>query len=226
MKKFQLFIKRAFDLAVSLILLVILTVIPVMIVVPILIKLTSKGPAVFTQDRMGKDGKVFKIYKFRTMLIPEESYDKDGNQLEPKQRITKVGSFLRKTSIDELMQLFNILNGTMSIVGPRPTLPYQAERYNERQKRRHEMRPGITGWAQVNGRNELTWTEKLEYDVEYIENFSLGFDIKILFKTVAVVLKRDGIAFEKNDAINAKTVEPAAEVAAQAQEQKEEVVQK
>ncbi len=222
MKKFQLFIKRAFDLTVAVILLVILTVIPVMIVVPILIKLTSKGPAVFTQDRMGKDDKVFKIYKFRTMLIPEESYDKDGNQLEPKQRITKVGSFLRKTSIDELMQLFNILNGTMSIVGPRPTLPYQSERYNDRQRRRHEMRPGITGWAQVNGRNELTWTEKLEYDVEYIENFSLAFDIKILFKTVAVVLKRDGIAFEKNDAINAKTPEPAA----QTQEQKEEIVQK
>lgn len=204
MRNLQLFIKRAFDLIVSLILVVILTVIPVLIVIPIVIRLTSKGPAVFTQDRMGKDGKVFKIYKFRTMLIPEESYDKDGNMLEPKQRITKVGSFLRKTSLDELMQLFNVVNGTMSFVGPRPTLPYQSERYNERQKRRHEMRPGITGWAQVNGRNELTWTEKLEYDVEYIEKFSLGFDIKVMFKTVFVVLKRDGVAFTKNDAITEK----------------------
>lgn len=207
MRKFQLFIKRAFDLTVSVILLLILIVIPVMIIVPILIKLTSKGPAVFTQERMGKDGKVFKIYKFRTMRIPEESYDKDGNMLEPKQRITKVGSFLRKTSLDELMQIFNVINGTMSFVGPRPTLPYQSERYNERQKKRHDMRPGITGWAQVNGRNELTWTEKIEFDVEYVEKFSLWFDIKILFKTVAVVFKQDGIAFTKNDAINAKEPE-------------------
>ena len=204
MRKFQLFIKRAFDLVVSIMLLLFLIAIPVMIVVPILIKLTSKGPAVFTQERMGKDGKVFKIYKFRTMRIPEDSLDENGNMLEPKQRITKLGAFLRKTSIDELMQIFNIINGTMSFVGPRPTLPYQAERYNDRQKKRHDMRPGITGWAQVNGRNDLTWSEKLEYDVEYIEKFSIGFDIKIMFKTVAVVFKQDGIAFTKDDAINAK----------------------
>ena len=209
MRKFQLFLKRAFDLTVAIVALLVLTVIPVMIVIPIAIKLTSKGPAVFTQERMGKDGKVFKIYKFRTMRIPEDSYDENGNMLEPKQRITKIGRLLRKTSLDELMQLFNIINGTMSIVGPRPTLPYQSERYNERQKRRHEMRPGITGWAQVNGRNDLTWSEKLEYDVEYIEKFNLLFDIKILFKTVGVVFKQDGIAFTKNDVINAKT--PAAE---------------
>ena len=216
MRKFQLFIKRAFDIVVSITLILLLIAIPVLIVVPIVIRLTSKGPAVFTQERMGRNGKVFKIYKFRTMRIPEDSYDENGNMLEPKQRITKVGAFLRKTSIDELMQLFNIVNGTMSFVGPRPTLPYQAERYNERQKRRHEMRPGITGWAQVNGRNDLTWSEKLEYDVEYIEKFSLWFDIKIMFKTVGVVFKQDGIAFTKDDAINAKTqpVEPAAEEAA------------
>lgn len=210
MRKFQLFIKRAFDIVAALVLVLILIAIPVLIVVPIIIKLTSKGPAVFTQDRRGKDGKIFKIYKFRTMRIPEDSYDENGNMLEPKQRITKVGAFLRKTSIDELMQLFNIINGTMSFIGPRPTLPYQSERYNERQQRRHEMRPGITGWAQVNGRNDLTWSEKLEYDVEYIEKFSLWFDIKIMFKTVAVVFKQDGIAFTKDDAINAKVpVEPA-----------------
>lgn len=208
MRKFQLFIKRAFDLTVSLMLLILLIVIPVLIIVPILIKVTSKGPAVFTQERVGKGGKVFKIYKFRTMLIPEESYDKDGNMLEPKQRITKVGAFLRKTSIDELMQLFNIINGTMSFVGPRPTLPYQVERYSEHQRKRLNMRPGITGWAQVNGRNDITWGEKIEYDIEYIENFSLWFDIKIFLKTVAVVFKQEGIAFTKDDAINAK--EPAA----------------
>ena len=204
MRKFQLFIKRAFDLTVSIILLLCMIVIPVMIVIPILIKLTSKGPAVFTQDRVGKDGKIFKIYKFRTMLIPEESFAPDGRQLEPKERITKVGRFLRKTSLDELMQIFNVINGTMSFVGPRPTLPYQVENYNEHQKKRMLMRPGVTGWAQVNGRNDLTWSEKIEYDIEYIENFSLWFDLRIYFRTVAVVLKQDGIAFTKEDAINKK----------------------
>jgi lipopolysaccharide/colanic/teichoic acid biosynthesis glycosyltransferase len=204
MRNFQLFIKRAFDIVAGCIIVLLLTVIPVLIVVPILIKATSKGPAVFTQDRVGKDGKVFKIYKFRTMLIPEESLDKDGNQLEPKQRITKVGRILRKTSIDELMQIFNVIGGTMSFVGPRPTLPYQVERYSEEQKRRHNMRPGITGLAQVSGRNNLSWSEKIEYDVEYIDKFSLWFDIKILFKTVAVVFKKEGIDFVKHDAITSK----------------------
>ncbi len=209
MRAFQLFIKRAFDLTVSIILLLFMIAIPILIIIPIVIKLTSKGPAVFTQERIGKNGKIFKIYKFRTMKIPEESLDENGNQLEPKKRITKVGSFLRKTSLDELMQIFNVINGTMSFVGPRPTLPYQAERYNERQRKRLDMRPGITGWAQVKGRNDLTWSEKIEYDVEYIENFSLWFDIKILLKTVAVVFKADGIAFTKEDAITAKTTDAA-----------------
>ncbi len=123
MKRFNLFVKRMFDIVASAGILIALIVIPVLIVIPILIKLTSKGPAVFTQDRVGKDGKIFKIYKFRTMLIPEESFAPDGRPLEPKERITKVGRFLRKTSLDELMQLFNVMNGTMSFVGPRPTLP-------------------------------------------------------------------------------------------------------
>lgn len=206
MRKIQLFIKRAFDLTVSVIALIFMIIIPIMIVIPILIKLTSKGPAVFTQERVGKDGKIFKIYKFRTMLIPEESFAPDGRPLEPKERITKVGRFLRKTSLDELMQIFNVINGTMSFVGPRPTLPYQVENYSEHQKKRMCMRPGITGWAQVNGRNDLTWSEKIEYDIEYIEKFNLWFDIRIYFKTVAVVLKQDGIAFTKDDAINAKPI--------------------
>jgi len=199
MRKFNLFIKRAFDLVASLVLIIILTVIPVLIVVPILIRATSKGPAIFTQDRVGKDGKVFKIYKFRTMRIPEDSLDENGNELSPKERITKVGRILRKTSIDELAQLFNIVEGTMSIVGPRPTLPYQIENYTERQHRRHEMRPGVTGWAQVNGRNDLSWTEKIEYDIEYIDKFNFFFDIKILFKTISVVFKGKGIEFTKTD---------------------------
>lgn len=210
MRMLQLFIKRAFDITVSLLAILFLIAIPVLIVIPLVIKLTSKGPAVFKQERVGKNGKIFKIYKFRTMRIPEDSLDENGNQLEPKKRITKVGAFLRKTSLDELMQLFNILGGSMSFVGPRPTLPYQVERYNERQKTRHNMRPGITGWAQVNGRNDLAWSEKIEYDVEYIEKFSLWFDIKIFFKTVGVVLGQKGIAFHKNDALNGKKPAPEA----------------
>ena len=215
MRKCQLFIKRAFDIIASFTLIVLLIAIPVFIVVPILIRLTSKGPAVFTQERVGKNGKIFKIYKFRTMRIPEDSLDENGEILSPKERITKVGRFLRKTSIDELMQLFNILGGSMSFVGPRPTLPYQTERYTEEQKKRHDMRPGVTGWAQVNGRNDLTWTQKIEYDVEYIEKFSLWFDIKIFFRTVGVVFGMKGIAFTKDDAINAKepVKEPATVVA-------------
>lgn len=212
MRSVQLFIKRAFDIIASAIMIIILTVIPVLIVVPIAIKLTSPGPAVFVQDRVGKDGKIFKIYKFRTMdLPPKDSYVKDGvlyqangELLRSETRITKFGAFLRKTSLDELMQLFNILNGTMSFVGPRPTLPYQVEQYSDEQRRRLEMRPGVTGWAQVNGRNDLTWTEKIRFDIDYIDRFNLWFDIKILFMTVGTVLGGKGIAFNKYDDLTAR----------------------
>ena len=213
MKKFQLFIKRAFDIVVSFLMIVVLIAIPVLIIVPILVKLSSKGPAVFVQERMGKGQKVFNIYKFRTMRLPPEGtysvdgklYKPNGELLEPSStRITKIGAVLRKTSLDELMQLFNILNGTMSFVGPRPTLPYQVENYTEEQKRRFEVRPGVTGLAQVSGRNGLTWTEKIQYDIEYVDNFSLWMDIKILFKTVAVVFKKEDIAFVKEDSITSK----------------------
>lgn len=212
MRSFQLFVKRAFDIVASAIMILFLTVIPVLIIVPIVIKLTSKGPAVFVQDRVGKGGKVFKIYKFRTMAPPPaDAYVKDGVMykangeiLKSEDRITKVGAILRKTSLDELMQLFNILNGTMSFVGPRPTLPHQVERYNDEQRRRLEMRPGVTGWAQVNGRNDLTWTEKIRFDLQYIDKFSLWFDIKILFMTVGTVLGGKGIAFSKYDDLTAR----------------------
>lgn len=207
MRKVQLFIKRAFDIVVSLILIVLLTVIPVFIVVALLVKFTSKGPVLFLQERSGKDGKTFNIFKFRSMRIMEDSLDAEGNQLTPAQRITPVGRILRKTSLDELPQLFNVLNGTMSIVGPRPTLPYQVENYTAEQRRRLEMRPGITGLAQVNGRNDLTWTQKIEYDLQYVDNFSLWMDIKILFKTVLVVFGRKGIDFHKEDKITSKQTE-------------------
>ena len=209
MRAIQLFIKRAFDITASLILIILLTVIPVLIVVPILIKLTSKGPAVFKQDRVGKGGKVFKIYKFRTMLIPEQSTNPDGTMKTPKERITKIGRFLRKTSLDELMQLFNVLSGHMSLIGPRPTLPAQVEKYTDYHKQRHNMRPGVTGLAQVNGRNDINWDQKIEYDIEYINNYSLWLDIKILFKTVAVVLGAKGIAFRDGDAKLTKAPAPS-----------------
>ena len=212
MRKFQLCIKRIFDIFASAVMILLLIAIPVLIVVPIGIKLTSPGPAVFVQNRVGKNGKIFKIYKFRTMDIPpKDSYVKDGvlyrangELLKSEDRITKFGAFLRKTSLDELMQLFNILNGTMSFVGPRPTLPHQVERYTDEQRRRLEMRPGVTGWAQVNGRNDLTWTEKIKFDVQYIDNFSLWFDIKVLFMTVGTVLGGKGIAFTKFDDLTAR----------------------
>lgn len=202
MRNMQLCVKRVSDIAISAA--AILILLPVLIVIAIAIRLDSKGPAVFTQERAGKNGKVFRIYKFRTMRIPEESLDENGNQFEPKRRITRVGRFLRRTSLDELMQLFNVLNGTMSIVGPRPTLPYQIERYTPRQWGRLSMSPGITGWAQVNGRNDLSWTEKIEYDLEYVNNYSWWFDLKILFRTVKVVLKSEGIEFTKHDVITTK----------------------
>lgn len=204
MRKIQLGIKRFFDIVSSLVLIICLTVIPILLIIAIAIKATSKGPVVFKQERVGKDGKLFNIYKFRTMLIPKESFDKDGEPLGNYERITKVGAFLRKTSLDELLQLFNVLNGTMSVVGPRPTLKYQVDKYTNEQRRRLEMRPGITGWAQVNGRNDLSWTEKIKFDIEYIDKFSLFMDIKILFMTVGIVFGKRGIDFTKNDEISAE----------------------
>ena len=195
MKEIQLGIKRLFDVVVSLVLILLLIVIPVLIVVPIVIRLTSKGKAVFTQKRVGKNGKVFEIYKFRTMLIPEQRILPDGTELEPNDSITKIGAFLRKTSHDELPQLFNILKGDMSIVGPRPMIPSQGAKISEYHNTRHTMRPGVTGLAQVNGRNDLTWDKKLAYDMEYVEHFSLGMDLAILFKTVRVVLLHEGIDY-------------------------------
>lgn len=210
-KKLQFAVKRAFDFVCSLVMIIVLS--PIFLVIAAAVKLSSPGKAVFTQERMGKDGKRFNIYKFRTMKNPPEGtysvngvlHKPNGEILEPSHtRITKVGRFLRSTSLDELMQLFNILNGTMSFVGPRPTLPYQADNYTEDQKRRFCVRPGVTGMAQVNGRNNLTWTEKIKFDLQYIDNFSLLLDLKILFATVLVVLKKDSIDFTKEDSLTSK----------------------
>lgn len=200
MRKLQLIIKRIADILISLFGIVVL--LPLLLIIIIVIKIDSAGGALFLQDRVGKDGKVFKIFKFRTMLPESKSFDKNGNILENYDRITKVGKFLRKTSLDELPQLVNVFIGNMSLIGPRPTLPYQVEKYTQEQRERLKMSPGISGWAQVNGRNDLSWEEKIQYDRYYIEHFSLILDVKILLKTVKVVFGKKGIEFVRNDEIS------------------------
>lgn len=190
MHTFNLFLKRTFDIIVSSVFIILFTVIPVLIVVPIVIRLTSKGPAIFKQERVGKDQKTFMMYKFRTMIV--EQYDADGNEIMSEDRITKVGRILRKTSLDELPQLFNIFNGTMSIIGPRPMLDYQAPRCIGDEFLRFKMRPGLTGLAQVKGRNNIIWEERIQYDIEYVNTFTFWRDIVILFKTVLLVFKKSG----------------------------------
>lgn len=190
MRKLNLILKRIFDVVVSLLALIIFTVIPVMIVIPIIIKATSKGPAIYKQLRIGKDGKPFMMYKFRTMIV--EQYDADGNEIMSEKRITKIGKILRKLSLDELPQLINVLNGSMSIIGPRPMLDYQAPRCIGEENMRFEMRPGLTGLAQVKGRNNIRWEERIQYDIEYVKNFTFWMDIVILVKTVLLVFKKEG----------------------------------
>ncbi len=167
-----------------------LTISLVFIIVPLIIRLTSKGPALFKQVRIGKNAKPFTMYKFRTMIL--EQYDEDGIEIMPEDRITKVGKLLRKTSLDETPQLLNILNGTMSFVGPRPMLAYQIDRCIGEEKLRFEVKPGVTGLAQVNGRNNIDWTERIKYDVEYVKTLNFFLDIKILFKTIVSTVKREG----------------------------------
>lgn len=185
----QKFIKRAIDILGSF--LGGLLISPILIIIAILIRIKLGSPIFFTQDRVGKDGKVFKIVKFRTM---SEAYDKFGEPLSDKERVTSFGNFLRSTSLDELPELINVLKGDMSLVGPRPLLVEYIGLYSKEQFRRHEVRPGMTGWAQVNGRNNLNWDEKFKMDVEYVDNVNLLLDIKILFLTIFKVLKRDGIS--------------------------------
>lgn len=185
----QKFIKRAIDILGSS--LGGLLISPILIIIAILIRIKLGSPIFFTQDRVGKDGKIFKIVKFRTML---EAYDKFGEPLSDKERVTSFGNFLRSTSLDELPELINVLKGDMSLVGPRPLLVEYIDLYSKEQFRRHEVRPGMTGWAQVNGRNNLNWDDKFKMDVEYVDNVNLLLDIKILFLTIFKVLKRDGIS--------------------------------
>jgi lipopolysaccharide/colanic/teichoic acid biosynthesis glycosyltransferase len=163
---------------------------PVMLMVAIAIYIRMGGPIFFCQPRPGKNGRVFNLYKFRSMT---NDCDADGNLLPNEQRLIPFGLLLRKTSLDELPQLWNVLKGDMSFVGPRPLLVRYLDRYTPEQARRHDVMPGITGWAQVNGRNSISWDAKFKLDVSYVDNWSLWFDLKILFLTVLKVLKRDGI---------------------------------
>ncbi|MBB1369931.1 sugar transferase [Pseudoalteromonas sp. SR45-4] len=181
--------KRLFDFIVALSAL--LSLLPVTIVVALLIRFKLGSPILFTQNRPGLHGKVFKMMKFRSML---DAKDKHGNLLPDNERMTKFGSFLRSTSLDELPGLFNVLKGDMSLVGPRPLLVQYLPLYSTEQARRHNVRPGITGWAQVNGRNAISWDQKFKFDVWYVDNQSFFLDLKILFLTVKKVFVREGIS--------------------------------
>ncbi len=165
------------------------------IILAILVKKKLGSPVLFKQQRPGLNGKVFTMYKFRSMT---DAKDKDGKLLSDEERLPRFGQLLRATSLDEIPEFFNILKGDMSLVGPRPLLVQYLERYNERQARRHEVRPGITGWAQVNGRNAISWEQKFEYDVEYVEKCSFLLDIKIIFMTIKKIFIREGISQEGN----------------------------
>jgi lipopolysaccharide/colanic/teichoic acid biosynthesis glycosyltransferase len=184
------FFKRIIDFILSLIGFIIIS--PIFIVVWIWLTIANKGAgAFFFQERPGKDEKIFRVIKFKTMT---DDRDASGNLLPDAERLTSVGRFGRSTSLDEIPQLLNVIKGDMSLIGPRPLLVQYLPLYNESQKRRHEVRPGITGWAQVNGRNAISWTQKFEYDVWYVDNVSLSLDFKILVRTILKVFKREGVS--------------------------------
>ncbi|OFL46734.1 sugar transferase [Nosocomiicoccus sp. HMSC067E10] len=192
-------LKRAFDILSSTI--GIIVFLPILIGIAVAIKMDSKGPVFFKQERLGRHGKVFNIYKFRTMIVDAEKYGLGIKTYSEDPRITKVGSFLRKTSLDELPQLFNVFIGNMSVVGPRPPVPYhpyEYKDYNEEQVKRFLVKPGITGQAQVSGRNLLTWDERIVYDVKYVENYNVLTDYIIIIKTIVKVFKREDINSDRH----------------------------
>ena len=186
---YRRFIKRGLDFILSLLAVIVLS--PVLVIIAILVRCKLGSPIIFKQQRPGYHEKIFCMYKFRTMT---DAKDEQGNLLPDEVRLTKFGKALRSTSLDELPELFNIIKGDMAIVGPRPLLVQYIPRYNERQHHRHDVRPGFTGLAQVNGRNSISWQEKFEWDVKYVEHVSFAMDVKIICKTVGVVLHRSGIS--------------------------------
>ena len=186
-------IKRGMDLVLSGIALLVLS--PVYVVLAVLVRIKLGKPVLFSQERPGRCGKIFKMYKFRSMT---DARDAKGALLSDEERLTEFGRLLRATSLDELPELWNIFKGDMSIVGPRPLLVRYLPRYNKRQRHRHDVRPGLTGWAQVNGRNAITWEQKFEYDIQYVKRESFFFDLVIILRTVGKVLRRSGISQEGN----------------------------
>lgn len=193
------FFKRFLDFWISFIALICIS--PILLVVTILLHFASKGAgAFFFQERPGKDGKIFRVIKFKTMT---DERDAEGKLLPDAQRLTKVGKFVRSTSIDELPQLINVLKGDMALIGPRPLLVKYLPLYSEEQMRRHEVRPGISGWAQCHGRNSISWTEKFELDVWYVDHCTLWTDLKVIWITIQKVVKRDGISEEGHATIEA-----------------------
>lgn len=190
---YRSFFKRVFDFILSLTAIIILS--PVLLLLTVIGAFLMGGNPFFTQERPGKDGKIFKLVKFKSM---NNKRDERGELLPDEKRLTSYGQFIRNTSLDELPELINILKGDMAIVGPRPLLVRYLTRYSKTQARRHEVRPGLTGLAQVNGRNAISWEDKFRYDVEYVDNLSLMLDIKIILMTVLKVVKRDGISSESS----------------------------
>lgn len=188
---YRCFFKRFFDFLLSLIAIILLS--PVFLVVALLVRTKLGSPILFCQERPGKDEKIFKMYKFRSM---SDERDENGQLMPDEVRLTSFGKKLRSTSLDELPELFNILKGDMSIVGPRPLLVKYLPLYSAEQRKRHDVRPGLTGWAQANGRNAISWEEKFKYDVEYTEKYSFFMDLKIIFMTVRSVLRHEGISSE------------------------------
>lgn len=185
---YRLFIKRFLDFILSLFALVLLS--PLLLIIAVLVRIKLGSPVIFKQERPGKDEKIFTLYKFRTMI---DKKDSDGNLFPDEVRLTKFGKMLRSTSLDELPELVNIVKGDMSIVGPRPLLKEYLSLYDKHQTRRHEVRPGFTGYAQVHGRNSITWEDKFDKDVYYVDHISFLGDWKIIFQTIKTVVKREGI---------------------------------
>lgn len=198
---YKYFFKRLIDFII--VLCVLLAIWPILLVITVWLHFANKGAgAFFLQERPGKDGKIFRVIKFKTMT---DERDAGGNLLPDEQRLTKVGRFVRSTSIDELPQLINVLKGDMALIGPRPLLSQYLPLYNKVQARRHEVRPGITGWAQCHGRNAISWTKKFELDVWYVDHCSFLLDLKILFLTIKKVLVREGISSETSATMEAFT---------------------
>jgi len=181
--------KRVFDLTIAVPLF--LAVVPIYAVIFLLVRINLGGPVIFRQERPGLHGRPFELIKFRTMT---SEVDDEGSLLDDGLRLTRLGKWLRSTSLDELPELWNVIKGEMSLVGPRPLLPEYLPLYSRYEGRRHEVRPGVTGWAQVNGRNSSTWSERLAMDVWYVDNHNLRLDLKILFRTVKIVLRREGVS--------------------------------